>query len=192
VVLAACNLFTGPEAELDAAVRAVDAWVAAHPDAWTLDLSSASPLTRPEWSKPCAANPPSGFVTLRTAASHTEVAFGFRCPLGAAARVEDLTAAFSYAVLDALPHGINSDHWEFEVVTPVSSFEEGVTFSSLPAGRIQVTIETPLYAIYGHSTRRSCEAPADGSSPEGCYLRREHNIPLHLRLSVPFLSSRLE
>ena len=71
-------------------------------------------------------------------------------------------------------------------MTPSSSVEQGVTFSRLPGERMLVSIDTPLFAVYGHSVRPPCQPPADAPTLEGCYLRREHRVPLHLRLSVPF------
>jgi hypothetical protein len=122
----------------------------------------------------------SGFTALRYASGATEIELFFECPLDAIAHVEDLTAAFSHAVLQKLPHGIVSPGWRFEVLTPTSSISEKVTFAAPSPGRLLVVIETPL-----------CQPPADAPSPEGCYLLREHRILLNLSLAVPFQGSEL-
>ena len=182
----------GPRDELAAATRAIDRWVAQHPDEWRVTLVGKAPLTRPEWSVPCDQDPHSGMTVLQYRAGGAELQLGFRCPVAEAGGAEDLAAAFAYAALDALPHGIESSGWEFRVQTPSSSVQEGVTFRAVEAGRLLVTIETPLYAVYGHSTRPACQPPADAPSPQGCYLSVEHRIPLKLVLSVPFTGSELE
>lgn len=186
------DLITDPESEFEAANRAVDRWVAAHPDNWLLNLVGTRPPARPSWSRPCSQNPESGFVTLRHASGATEIDLAFRCPLGRTASVQDLRAAFAYAVLESLPHAIQSRGWRFQVLTPSSSISEVVTFSSPAPGRLHVVIQTPLFAVYGHSVRPSCQPPADAPSPPGCYLQREHRIPLHLTLTVPFDPAALE
>lgn len=181
---------TSPASEFLWATRAVDAWVSAHPDEWIVHINGSNSLVRPEWSAPCSQNPPSGQVTLRYSAPGTEIDLHFDCPLTAAASAADLAAAFSIAVL-LPPHGIESPGWSFRVVTPSSAVRTGVTFAPPAAGRLLVTIDTPLYAVYGNSTRPACEPIPDGAYAEGCSLRREHPIPLRLTLLVPFDVSAL-
>jgi hypothetical protein len=190
-LVASCGNITDPRSEFLSAQRATERWLVRHPSEWVLDLAQNQALTRPEWSKPCPQNPPSGFVTLRYAARSTEIDLFFRCPLAANARAEDLSAAFSHAALQYLPHRIASRGWSFRVVTPSSSIEKTVTFRRSEAGQLQILIDTPLFAVFGHSVRPVCQPPADGPSPEGCYLQREHRIPLRLGLAVPFDLSAL-
>lgn len=188
LALAGCGLFgpTSMSDSLAAATREVDRWVAAHPDAWTLDLASTRPLQRASWSVPCDQNPASGFLVLEHTEHATRMLLHFRCPLGPSGTGEDLGAAFSHAVLDALPHGIHTRAWVYTVSTPSSALWDGVTFASAPDSRLVVTIDTPLYAIMGRNITPACEAPVDGPALAGCFLLREHRIPLHLRLVVPF------
>lgn len=188
---ASCDGPTDPQSEFAAADRAVDRWVERHRDGWTVSLDANGPLKRPEWSKSCARNPESGFTALRYAAAGTEIDLFFRCPLGPAARAEDLAAAFSHVVLQELPHGIESSGWRFRVLTPSSSVDGEVTFTRPAPGRLRIGIATPLYAVSGHSVRPACEPPADAPSPEGCYLVREHRAPLRLTLAVPFDGTEL-
>ncbi len=192
LVLSGCgNRAVTPQSEFAAANQAVEHWMHQHPHGWMLNLSDSRTLTRLEWSRPCTETPVSGFTALRYASGATEIELFFECPLDAIAHVEDLTAAFSHAVLQKLPHGIVSPGWRFEVLTPTSSISEKVTFAAPSPGRLLVVIETPLYAVYGHSVRPSCQPPADAPSPEGCYLLREHRILLNLSLAVPFQGSEL-
>jgi hypothetical protein len=92
-------------------------------------------------------------------------------------------------VLQELPHGIESRGWRFQVLTTSSSVDEEVTFTMAAPGRLRIGIETPLYAVSGHSVRPACQPPADAPSPEGCHLLRPLRTPLRLSLAVPFHGS---
>jgi hypothetical protein len=175
-----------PDASLAAANRAVDSWVETHASEWRLSRQVIRPPVHPDWSRPCSQNPPSGFTVLRIRESRLDMLLFFRCPVEGEAGHPDLNAAFSHAVFDELPHGITARGWRFTTYTPSSSFSEAVVFSGPTAGRVQVEIDTPLYAVYGHSTRASCQPPVDAPSPPGCYLLREHRIPIRLSVSMPF------
>lgn len=195
VAIAGCAELLGLPASLTEeyarAERAVESWVDRHPAEWELGLESGSALARPEWSQACAAGPPSGFTVLRYEASGAEIDLFFRCPVASGASVQQLQSAFSHVVLQRLPHGIDAPGWEFRVLTPSSAVQEGVTFQA-QGGRLHVGVETPLYAVYGHSVRDACIPPADGRSERDCYLSREHRIPLRLTLRVPASLSGLD
>jgi hypothetical protein len=186
-----------PGDEYQAARTAAQDWIAHNPDQWVLRLNRDNPLFRPAWSKPCSENPDSRSVTLRygaggqEAGKTTEIDLAFRCPIGTGVAVGDLAGAFADAVLQHLPHGIVAPNWTFDILTPRSSFAEGVAFKQPAVGRLLVTIETPMFAVYGHSTRPECKPPADASSPPGCYLQLEHRIPLRLSLTAPFTGAEL-
>jgi hypothetical protein len=183
----ACDAgLTDPSREFTLANRAVDRWVRAHPEGWTLNLGSAQPLTRPTWSQPCSQNPHSGMVTLRHRAPDTEIDISFHCPVDEASTLEELRSAFSHVVLEELPHGIRSSGWRFRVLTPSSSISHGVTLAQPSTGSLRVQVQTPLYAVYGHSGRPVCQPMADAASAPGCYLIVEHPIPLSLTLTAPF------
>lgn len=183
---------TSVDDEYQAAQRAAREWIARNPNGWVLTLDRDKPLVRPEWSKPCSENPDSKSVTVRygdggpAAGGATEVDLGFECPVGTGAGVGDLTRAFADAVLPHLPHGITAPGWTFDILTPISSINQGVAFSQPAAGRVLITIDTPMFAVYGHSTRAECQPPADAPSPAGCSLQLEHRIPLRLALTAPF------
>jgi hypothetical protein len=183
----ACNAgLTDPSREFELANGAVDRWVRAHQEGWTLNLGSARALTRPSWSQPCSQDPHSGMVTLRHEAAGTQIDVSFRCPVDETSTLEELTTAFSHVVLEELPHGIRSRGWRFRVLTPSSSVSQGVTLTQPSTGSLRVQVQTPLYAVYGHSERPVCQPPADAPSPEGCYLLVEHPITLSLTLTAPF------
>jgi hypothetical protein len=175
-----------PDASLAAANRAVESWVEANTSEWRLTRQLVRPPVHPDWSRPCSQNPPSGFTALRIRDSRLDMLLFFRCPVDGEAGYPDLNAAFSHAVFDELPHGITARGWQFTASTPSSSFSEAVVFSVPTAGRVRVEIDTPLYAVYGHSTRASCQPPVDAPSPPGCYLIREHRVPIRLSVSMPF------
>jgi hypothetical protein len=171
---------------------AVSQWIHRNADGWRVHLDSPRPLTRPEWSVPCAENPPSGFVTLRYATRSTEIDLMFRCPVDGSASVADLDEAFAFAVLSRLPHGIQVPGWDVRVLTPSSHVQHEVAFSRDASGRMRVAVQTPLYAVYAYSRRSECEPPVHGPSPEGCYVIREHRVPLDLTLVAPFTGAELE
>jgi|GEM_PF-4145705 len=196
--IAACVLITacdggplGPEAEHAAAVKAVDTWVAANPAEWRLERTLSRPAEHATWSAECAGNPPTGVTALRIQEAGLDMLLFFRCPASGGLDAGALAAAFSRAVIDEVPHRISSRGWRFTLRTPSSSFEEQVVIDISPSGRLLVSIDTPLYAVYGHSTRAQCQPPADAPSPEGCYLLREHRVPLRLELSVPIPGPRI-
>ena len=172
----------------DRADEAVEAWVRRHPAEWRLELATATPLVRPAWSPPCAANPPSGFVTVRHETGDTEIDLAFRCPVDAGGGAAALQARFAFAVLQRLPHGIAAPGWSFRVLTPSSSVSSGVTFADARNGRVLVTIDAPLYAVHGQRAGADCEPPADAPMPAGCFVHREHRVPLRLTLLAPIVS----
>jgi hypothetical protein len=184
LLAAGCSGIVDAEAEYDTARRAAERWTSRHPREWSLALSGG-PLAPAPWSKPCAQTQ-SGFVALRFTADDTEVDLFFRCPVDAAGEARGLKAAFSHVVLQRLPHGIRSPGWRFDVLTPSSSFREGVVLEVPSSGRMRISIETPLYAVAGRSTRPGCEPPADAPMAEECHLTREHRIPLRLRIDAGY------
>lgn len=168
------------------ALAAAESWTAAHPLSWSVVTSSTQAPRRTSWSQPCSANPPSGFVALNVQTATTRVTVFFRCPVTSARTAAELRDTFNHIVLEELPHGLAVPNWSFEVLTPASSLFSGVSFFDQVGGRVRIQVETPLYAIYGHSSRRTCTPPADGESAPSCYVFREHAIPLTLSVSVPF------
>ena len=189
-LLAACGGLPFEGAGSGSAERArdaVDAWARRHPDGWVVTLATDAPLASPSWSPPCSANPPSGFVTVRYETAGAEIDLAFRCtgPSGTGAAV--LQERFAFAVLQRLPHGIAVPGWRFSVLTPTSSVSEGVTFADAGGGRVLVAIETPLFAVYGQGTGAACVPPADAPMPAGCWVQREHRVPLRLTLRAPIV-----
>jgi hypothetical protein len=185
LIAAGCAGPVDPEAEFAAAERAVERWVARHATGWTLQIDATRGLHRPEWSKPCSANPESGLTVLRYRAAGTEIDLLFRCPIGPGAGTDALDAALAYVVLQELPHGIAVRGWRFRVVTPTSSIDSGFSLEPSPSRRLALHIDTPLYAVLGNSERPVCQPPADAPYPPGCSLAREYRLPLRLRLTLP-------
>ena len=181
LLAAGCSAgITDAGAEYDAARRAAERWTARHPREWSLELGGRA-LTPTPWSRPCAQSPAGGLVSLRFADDDTEVDLYFRCP---AEDARELQAAFSHVALSRLPHGIRAPGWRFDVLTPSTSFSEGVELQVPSAGRMRISIETPLYAVSGRSTRPACAPPADAPMAEGCYLTREHRVPRRLPIAA--------
>ena len=187
-----CTSTLDPVRQLAAANRAVDDWVADHPTGWWVSLGTERALFRPDFSTSCSQGGKNNLVTLRFAPVATEIDLFFSCPLGPTATVDELRSAFAFAVLTELPHGINAPGWRFNLRTPTTHVTDVVTFVTAEDGRLNITIETPLYAVSGRSLSESCEVPADAPSPPECFLLREHPIPLRLLLRAPFDGSALQ
>lgn len=187
-----CTSTLDPAQQAAAAKRAVDEWVAQHPSGWAVSLGSEAALARPEFSTPCSQGGKNNLVTLRFAPVATEIDLFFSCPLGPTATVDDLRSAFAFAVLTRLPHGINAPGWRFTLHTPTTHVTDVVTFVTAEDGRLNITIETPLYAVSGRSLSESCEVPADAPSPPECFVLREHQIPLRLVLRAPLDGAALQ
>lgn len=186
-----CTSSLDPVQQLAAANRAVDQWVARHPTEWAVSLGERT-LYRSEFSTSCAQGGKNNLVALTYAAADTEIDFFFSCPLGPTASIDDLRAAFAFVVPTRLPHGVHLPGWTFKLYTPTSSVRETVTFEPVADGGIRIHIDTPLYAIAGRSLHPSCESPADAPAPAGCYVSREHRIPLRPTLRARIDGSALE
>lgn len=141
VTLTGCSEVLGPDEEKRAAELAVARWIEQHPDGWTVDLVSTKPLMPPDWAQPCSDTPESGFTVLRHSAPDVEIDFFSKCPLRAQPSPEELSAAFSHVVLQRLPHGIRSPGWTFDVLTPTSSVDEGVSLSTAAENLTVLAIE---------------------------------------------------
>lgn len=192
LLLASCSDPVSLEDEYRMALAATEDWTVSHPLSWSVVTSGTQAPRRTSWSQPCSANPPSGFVALNVQTANARVTAFFRCPITSARTAAELADAFSHIVLEELPHGIAVPNWRFEVLTPASSLFSGVSFFDQAGGRIRIQVETPLYAVYGHSSRRTCIPLADGDSAPSCYVFREHAIPLSLNVSVPFDGSEFQ
>lgn len=192
LTLGGCRDPVSPEGEFAEAREAVGAWVAARPSAWSISAVGTRAPQRAVWSAPCSASPPSGFVAIEASAGATRLQLYFRCPIAAPASAAALQSAFSHVGLDELPHELTVSNWSFTAQTPSSSFSEGVQFSAPSPGRLRIAVATQLYGIRGQSVRPSCVPPADAPSPEGCYLFREHRIPLTLTLTVPWTGAEFQ
>lgn len=187
-----CTSTLDPVQQLAAANRAVDQWVARHPTEWAVTLGGERTLYRPESSTSCAQGGKNNLVALTYESADTEIDFHFTCPLGPTAGVDDLRAAFAFAVLTRLPHGIETPGWRFRLLTPSSHVRDLVTFQTEGNGGFRIFIDTPLYAVWGMSLHPSCKAPADAPTPPGCWVVREHPIPLRLTLQARLDGSELE
>ena len=187
-----CMSTLDPVQQLAAANRAVDQWVARHPTEWAVSLGGERTLYRPESSTSCSQGGKNNLVALTYESADTEINFHFTCPLGATAGVDDLQAAFAFAVLDRLPHGIETPGWRFHVRTPTSSVSDVVTFEATGSGGVSIRIDTPLYTVWGENLHPRCAGIADAPSAPGCYVFREHRIPLRMTLQARVDGSELE
>lgn len=191
VFAGSCTSTLDPLQQFAAANRAVDQWVGRHPTEWAVSPRSERTLYRPEFSTSCSQGGKNNLVTLTYESADTEIDLYFTCPLGPTAGVDELRASFAFAVLTELPHGIDVPGWRFTLYTPTSHVRDGVTFEAAGNG-VRIRIDTPLYAIGGISLHPSCQPPADAPTPPGCYVHREHGIPLRVTLQALLDGSELE
>jgi hypothetical protein len=100
-------------------------------------------------------------------------------PAGADA---DSAATFSERLvrwgLDHVPAPIALSGWKFGFAPPQSSFERGFEVLSYADGVLTLRLSAEFYALKGAKPREgSCNPPADGSLPEGCYVQVERQLP---------------
>lgn len=181
-----CAESLSPEAAYQRALAAAEDWAAANESAWSVNTAGNETLRRPTSSQGCASDVPVERFPLEARAGGAGVTLYFDCSLGASSSAAALQAAFRYAVVEELPHGVRVSGWRFQILTPSSIVTSGVTFEDVGLGRVRVGMETPLYGIYGQSQRDACVPPADSAMPPECFVFREHRIQLTLQLTVPF------
>jgi hypothetical protein len=179
----------GAEASQDEAKQAVQRWAQDHAAGWTLTVDDGHAFARAPFNEPC----PNNILTIRYAAPGTQIDLGFTCPGPQGTDLAGLRTGLKYVALTDLPHGVELPGWRFDVLTPVSSFKDGVEIVSWDNGRLQVKIDTRLFALDGLKDGESCRPPADGVTPASCLVRAElNNLPLHLTLSAPLSADTLK
>jgi hypothetical protein len=174
-----------PEFERVMAERVALDFVERHRGEWRVNVQGIDPPAVLEQFSPCGAPGGSGLNALLLSGRDARMTLYLDCAVGLDASAAELSTALRFVVIDELPHGIGSPGWRFRVLTPSSSFSEGVTLR-VAGGRLTVDVDTPLFAISGYSERPSCEAPQDGFATNECFLRRPFDVPLRLTFSVPY------
>lgn len=181
--------------DYDRAVRAAQKWIAAHATEWNIAIPGNGPaqgFQRAKWDTAHCGPDTNHLVTASFQSAETTVELYFDCAVAQAKTLEALRAAYRFTVLGALPHGLKLPTWQFQLLTPVSSFSEGVDLAAWHDGILDVRIKTPLYALYGHSTVKACGYIADAPSPPRCFVHMEHRITLTLTFSARFSASVLQ
>lgn len=173
-----------PEFERVMAEQVAMDFASRHRDGWRVFVRGDDAPAVLEQATTCD-EPGGGFNALRLSGPGARILLFLDCAVSPGATAAELAAALAFVVIDELPHGITVPGWRFWVLTPQSSFTDGVTFA-VSGGRLTVEIDTPLFAISGYSERPSCEAPQDGFATNECYLRRPFDVPLRLTFSVPY------
>ena len=185
-VTASCDAeMMSPEFERVTAERAAREFVSEHRDVWRVSVRGSTAPAVLEQSSACGAPGGSGLNALLLTGRDARISLYLDCAVAIGADAAELNAALAFVVIDELPHGISAPGWRFWVLTPSSSFTDGVTLS-VAGGRWTVDVDTPLFAISGYSERPSCEAPQDGFATNECYLQRPFDVPLRLTFSVPY------
>lgn len=171
-----------PGSEVEAAERAISAWVADNPAQWAAAAETRVAPTRPQWTPSCSDPRSNGYVSLRLVTRRGDIELAFRCPLGEHATIQELQERFVHAVPWNLPTGIESPNWRFQAWLPLSSIYDGVTFHTPRPGLLAVDIESTMLGIRAENTRRGCAPVADGLS--ACLIERDHRVPLRMRFTV--------
>lgn len=161
------------------AEQAVQKWTQSHTDTWNITAVEKNTL---EQSLGECREP--GVLPLVFDAQGVSTTLYFKCALGENLTLPNLPGRFAYAVIEQLPHGLKTPHWQYKVLTPSSSFTESVYFEQSNTAR-RVRIKTALYAIYGNSTAKACQVPADAGLPPDCYVQQEIPLQLNLQLNYP-------
>ncbi|MCC7001066.1 MAG: hypothetical protein IT357_02830 [Gemmatimonadaceae bacterium] len=174
-----------PEFERVTAERAAQDFVDRHREEWRVNVLGSDPPAILEQTSMCGPTGGSGVNVLLLSGRDARISLYLGCGVTRGASADELAAALRFVVIEALPHGIASPGWRFQVLTPSSSFSEGATLR-VAGGRLTVDVDTPLFAIFGYSERPSCEAPQDGFATNECVLQRPFDVPLHLTFSVPY------
>ena len=96
---------------------------------------------------------------------------GFDMKVTPKTSLSDLQKNLSYVALDKLPMpGFETPRgWSIHPMTRMSSFKEGVKIIGYESGRIQYTVETEFFAVYGSMPDK--EPPCGVSAAPGTYFR---------------------
>lgn len=99
---------------------------------------------------------------------------GFSKKILPSSTVHDLQQSFQFVALDKLPMtGFNCpQNWSINPLTHASSFKEGVTILSFENNRIQYTIDTNFFSVYGNIPSQQLVC---GPSPDDTYFQLEMN-----------------
>jgi len=174
-----------PEFERVMAERAAADFVSQHRDTLHVNVRGTEAPAVLEQISMCGPTGGSGVNVLLLSGRDAKISLYLGCGVTRGASADELSAALRFVVIQELPHGIASPGWRFQVLTPSSSFADGVTLRGAD-GRLTVEIDTPLFAILGYSERPSCEALIDAMAKPECYLQRPFEVPLRLTFSVPY------
>ncbi|MFT0212461.1 hypothetical protein VQ643_07555 [Pseudomonas sp. F1_0610] len=187
--LGAVTLLTGckdgvllPQMDSDyvQAQKATAKWALEHPASWSVNATEQLSLEQAlgECREP-------GVLPLSFNAQGVKTTLYFKCSMGEKLTLANLPARFAYAVIDELPHGIETPNWNYRILTPASSFSESVYFDQSATTR-RVRIKTPLYAISGTSNKMpECLTPADAPAKKECYVTQEIAVELNMILDYP-------
>jgi hypothetical protein len=186
LVVAGC----GVEARQDEAKHAAQKWAQDHVAGWTLTVDDADhAFTRPSFNEVC----PNNTLMVRYAATGYEIDLAFTCPGPQGTDLAGLRSSFKFAVLTTLPHGLDVPSWKFDILTPSSSFKDGVEIVSWDSGRLKVKVDTRLFALDGRKDSEECRPPADGRTPAACLVRVElNNLPLRFTITAPLSPDTLK
>ena len=84
--------------------------------------------------------------------------------------LKELQDSLQHVALDKVPvPGVKAPDWETRLMTPVSSFKDGVTLEKFENGVLTFRVKTEFFAAYGRRT--DLILPADAGMPPDAYFQ---------------------
>ena len=98
------------------------------------------------------------------------IGIGFDIAPKADSTLKELQDNLKHVALDQVPvPGVKAANWETRLMTPVSSFKDGVTLEKYEKGVLTFRVKTEFFAAYGRRT--DLILPADAPSPPDGYFQ---------------------
>lgn len=114
------------------------------------------------------------------------IGIGFSQPPRADSSLAELRSTFKHLALDRIPvPGIRARGWQTRLLTPRSSFREGVTLQSWQDGVLSIRVQTTFFAV--SARRTDILVPADAPMPPGTFfqIRRPIRADLLIEGDLP-------
>ena len=93
-----------------------------------------------------------------------------------------LGASIRYWLIDEVPLPIELDGWAVRLMTPVSSYRDGISVTSWDGDVAEFRMSGSFFALHAQRSGPDCVPPADASMPEACFVHLERNLPFTLVL----------
>ncbi len=116
------------------------------------------------------------------------IGIGFSKPPKPESTLAELRSTLMHIALDRVPvPGVKAANWDTRLMTPVSSFKEGVTLESWNDGVLRVRVQSSFFAAAGNRT--DLILPMDTAMPEGTYFQIRRPIKADLLIEGRLLAA---